>query len=65
MLNSIANSHRANYAAPINIVAMLKTWSNRFHQRRELAKLTYMQLADIGVSVSMRDAELRKFVWQS
>ncbi len=44
--------------------ALLRTWYQRAHQRRQLAQLDDRALDDIGVSRAQAEAEAAKPFWQ-
>lgn len=53
---------RANL--PLQIIATLLLWQRRIVSRHELANLDERLLADSGISLHERDAELRKPFWR-
>ena len=46
------------------VLAQLQTWSDRYHQRKQLAGLDALQLRDIGLTHEQVVAEIAKPFWK-
>lgn len=49
---------------PLRALATLLLWQRRVNTRRELARLDERLLADAGISLHQREAELNKPFWR-
>ncbi|GEM_PF-861365 len=64
--NRIARRTRAFFSelSTKRILATLSLWSGRQRQRRQLSELDARQLADMGISMTERNAETVKVFWE-
>lgn len=51
--------------APLRVIERLVAWQDRAAQRRKLAEMDYMLLADIGISRADAFAEADKPFWRA
>lgn len=63
--NRIARRTRALFSelSTKRILATVSLWSGRQRQRRQLSELDARQLADMGISMTERNAETVKMFW--
>ena len=67
-MSTLALNHKWNELSLVEklhaVLALLQTWSDRHHQRKQLAGLDPLQLRDIGLTREQVSAEIAKPFWK-
>ena len=67
-MSTLVLNHKRNELSLVEklhaVLARLQTWSDRHHQRKQLASLDVLQLRDIGLTREQVTAEIAKPFWK-